>query len=201
MKTIDKLIIEEYNEKQKYCIGNRVGIIPREINKQYKTHSWKWFLSSKASFGASILILMFSAALFILNMTLKKNPATYNSPTDIYLEINTLEYIKTPVKTVLVGENDLIIAVYYGISENMEHEALHYLLFEVNSDDPLVIQTMIESEGVPAKNFEYVYEGQENNFYVFELDEDLIEVFITIDEVNQNFSLDLTEYYQFLINK
>jgi len=201
MKVTDSLIIERYNEKQRSLIKNRIGIHPSNIGYQERVHTRKWFLTSRISLGVSLILLMLSTSLFILNGGLQRNPETYYSEAEKHLGLNSVDYIEIPIKTILVDEKDLIIAVYYGISGNAEDEPLNYLLFEVNTSDSLVIQTTIESGGVPIENSEFAYEGQTDNFYVFQLDEDLIEIFLTIDEVNLNFTLDLEQYYQFLINK
>lgn len=200
MKAIDRLILEEYNEKQRNYIKNKIGIKPSNIGDHYRIHARKWFLTSRISLGVSLILLMLSSALFILNGALQRDPETYYSAAEKHLGFNTIEYIKSPIKTILVNEKDLVIAVYYGTSGSAEDDVFNYLLFEINTNESFVIRTTIESSGVPIRNSVYTYDGQTNNYYVFELDEDLLEIFITIDEVNLNFSLDLEQYYQFLLN-
>ncbi|HBP25731.1 MAG TPA: hypothetical protein DD618_02110 [Acholeplasmatales bacterium] len=201
MKATDRLIIEEYNEKQRNFIKNKIGIQPRQISHQYGARATKWLLPSKISLGVSIILLMLSSALFILNGALQRNPETEYSAAEKHLGFNTMEYIKSPIKTILVDEKDLVIALYYGTSGITQDEGLNYLLFEINTSEALAIQTTIESSGVPIRNSEFIFNGQTNNFYTFELDEDLIEVLITIDEVYLEFTLDLEQCYQFVINK
>lgn len=201
MKATDRLIIEEYNEKQRSFIKNKIGIRPRQISPQYGTRVTKWFLPSKISLGVSMILLLLSSAFLILDMSLQKNPEADYSEAEKHLGISTVDYIQIPIKTVLINEKNLIIAVYYGISGDVRNEAKNYLLFEINTDESLVIQTTIESGGVPIKSSEFVFDGQKNNFYTFELDEDLIEVSIVIDEFSSNFTLDLEQSYQFLLNK
>src|SRR5690606_30632774 len=107
----------------------------------------------------------------------------------------TIDYIKRPITTIIDSDTNLIIVIYYGVVGDALADHSHYLVFEIISNEGIIIDTSILSDETLIWSNQFVLEDPTSNFYSFETNYDFIDISFTVGSTIKELSLDLTTYY------
>lgn len=207
MKNIKKKIINDYHNIQLNELKDQVGIEKESI--YVKTRS-KLFIPSVISLASSFALVIVAFVLFI-NASSNKGQNPSADPTVItndairLLELNTLDYIKTPIKTVFDIENNLFISIYYGIIDNELNQLNHYIVILYESETSVYLETVVtplsQDAGI-GENLDNIFNSslQLTGDGVLSFDSLIVDIKIqfVVEANSYVFELDLNEYYEFL---
>lgn len=197
MKTIDKMIIKKYHEAQKNKIKTIVGI-KSEDEYRYSQNKprTRLFIPSLVSLCLSLVFLITASILFIVDTP--QQPEQVLNHAEKHLKVETIDYIKRPITTIIDSDTNLIIVIYYGVVGDALADHSHYLVFEIISNEGIIIDTSILSDETLIWSNQFVLEDPTSNFYSFETNYDFIDISFTVGSTIKELSLDLTTYYNFL---
>lgn len=197
MKTIDKMIIEKYHEGQKNKIRSKVGIKSESEYEYSKVkHRTRRFIPSLVSLCVSLIFLIVSTTLFMIDNL--QPPEQVLSNAEKHLKVETIDYIKRPITTLIDNDTNLIIAIYYGVVGDALADHSHYLVFEIISNEDITIDTSIFSDEILIWSNHFILEDPTSNFYSFETNYDFIDIRFTVGLTVRELSMNLTNYYNFL---
>lgn len=206
MKNIKNKIKSAYHDERLNTLKQKVSI---EGNVVYVNKKSKLFIPSLVSLVSSLAIFIVALILFVNpgDENLTENSAHDNTNIAILnLESNTKYYLKRPIKTVFDNENELVISVYYGLKETGDRLD-HYLVIMYETQDSIILETNVSSlyndedlaiirESIFNDSFELT--GEKVHAVAFSIVDVIIAV--KVDDEIFEFDLNLSEYYDFLIN-
>lgn len=196
MKTINKLIKENYLTEQKGKIKERIGIVTQHVKPTPKTT--KLFIPSLLSLCVSFILIITSTILFINSQS--ENPQTTLPPLEKHLKTATIGYIKSPIETILIPEQKMEILIYYGLSGDPLIDLKNHLVIDFIAQDEALIKTKVWNEDALIVDESSLYKSNGNNLLAFDTDVFSLNITFKIDDVEKGIRLDLNNYYQYLIN-
>lgn len=196
MKNIDKKLIKAYHDRNKETLKDRLDLVDGQIDTSVLVKKF-YFSFHTLSLVLSALILVLSVFFFI-NSNTPNNSQIPLSNAEKHLSTSTIDYIDSPVETLLFEDDHIIVSIYYGVDGVIGETLEHYMLFEVISDIPTTVETTVTSNDLSIYQNTFAYLHKDNNYYDFLFDENSISVSIIINGQTRNVDLELTPYYDFL---
>lgn len=206
MKNIENKIKTEYHHEQLNILKDKISFEKNVVSVNKRS---RLYIPSVVSLVSSFAILIVAVILFVNSNVNDPNEHIIPENENIaisHLESKTKNYLKTPIKTIFDNENGLTISVYYGLKED-GNKLNHYLVFMYESEENTTLETKItsfyidegnESINDTIFNESFGFIGEKVHATETIITDVLVEITIK-DEIFQ-FDLNLSQYYDFLMN-